>query len=258
MPSNTGKHNKLSQKIFGKTNCLSFDKLRAYSENSLSAEEHWRIENHLVDCDFCHRVVEGIRYTEGKQQLADVAAKVSHAIDEQFSNSGNKAWLKYATAAVLLIGLAGSIFYMVIQPPTPEQLFAEYFEPFPNLVPLPRKEGSGQPLQQAMQAYELERYDRAVEILRSIVATEPASMAAHFYLGVTLLKIDDSQRAIAHLLQVVEESTNSYVDYARWYLALGYLKQKDLSHTKSVLEKFAPKDSAYFQRRKELLKALDY
>lgn len=259
MPNKFHKQDKLSKKIFGSTDCISFAELLAYSEDKLSPQDRYRLEKHLVDCDFCYKVLGGLKQTGRQDELKHISKEINANIAKQFSNQPHRNWRKYAAAASVLLALAvGSILYTISQPSGSEQLFAEFFEPFPNIVPLIRKLEQQDLLKQAMQAYELKNYQMAAEILQSLVAAEHTNMTAHFYLGVTLLSLDDdTQVAINYFQQVIVEGNNKFVDYAQWYLALGYLKQDEPARTKRILEKLMTDNTDYIERGEQLLRALD-
>ena len=259
MPNKFHKQDKLSKKIFGSTDCISFAELLAYSEDKLSPQDRYRVEKHLVDCDFCYKVLEGLKQTRGKDELKHIAKEINGNIAKQFSNQTHRNWRIYAVSASVLLALAvGSILYTISQPSGSEQLFAEFFEPFPNIVPLIRKLEQPDLLKQAMQAYELKNYQMAAEMLQSLVVAEHTNMTAHFYLGVTLLSLDDdTQVAINYFQQVIVEGNNKFVDYAQWYLALGYLKQDEPARTKRILEKLMTDNTDYIERGEQLLRALD-
>ncbi len=259
MPNKFHKRGNFSKRMFGSTDCISFAELLAYSEDKLSPQDCYRVEKHLVDCDFCYKALEGLKQTRRKDELKHIAKEINGNIAKQFSNQTHRNWRIYAVSASVLLALAvGSILYTISQPSGSEQLFAEFFEPFPNIVPLIRKLEQQDLLKQAMQAYELKNYQMAAEILQSLVAAEHTNMTAYFYLGVTLLSIDDdTQVAINYFQQVITEGNNKFVDYAQWYLALGYLKHNEPARAKQILEKLRTESTDYAARSEQLLRALD-
>ena len=144
--STTQKNNCLSvSDIFSNTLCLTLDQLTAYVEDRLSAHERHKVEKHLIDCELCSDAVEGMTLAADSVNIKRTVNSLKSDLRARLhprpvsSSPGRKTWrmVTVPVAAVLLVCVI-SVFYSVLKRPSADALFSQYFEPYPNTVPLMR------------------------------------------------------------------------------------------------------------------------
>lgn len=244
--------------IFASSECLTLDQLTAYVENNLPKAERFRVEKHLVDCELCSDAVEGLASSSDLGVERRIIYALSRKIRKQFAKAPalqKTARLYYAIAAVIIFGII-ALPFLFTRSQLHESLFVEYFEPFPNTVPIVRGQEADSLLQQAMIAYEKESYTEASKHLQNFLASAPESVVAHFYLGNVLLQIDQPALAIPHFQKVLRQKDFQLSEHAEWYLGLAYLKLQDVEHAKVIFEEINARNGIYQKQSAELFDRL--
>ncbi|WP_452598589.1 hypothetical protein, partial [Pontimicrobium sp. MEBiC01747] len=109
-----------------------------------------------------NKVIESLEKDELKAQLKKLENKTKQ--------NNLKKWL-VAASVIIFLGL-GSSYYFIEKQDTSATLYATYFDVYPNvLAPVVRGEEELQPLSKAMLAYENGQYDKALELLETILVT---------------------------------------------------------------------------------------
>ncbi|HLV39967.1 hypothetical protein [Xanthomarina sp.] len=165
---------------------------------------------------------------EFKKQLARFEAEFIKAEKSPVSK-----WLRplISVAAVLLIALSLQIFYN--RPLNEDKLFLNYFEPSKNVsAPIVRAEKDKTTTNQAFLAYSESNYNQAIPLFeKAFKDTENSELL--FYEGNALLATDQTEKAIEKLEEHLTYS-DVLTNRTYWYLALAYLKSKNLE--KATLE----------------------
>ncbi|MCF8298500.1 MAG: hypothetical protein K9J13_13210 [Saprospiraceae bacterium] len=109
--------NKL-HKIFSETGCLSDEVLHKYLMNELSKEEKHLVEKHLVDCEICSDVLEGMSLVGDYKSVATIITDINSDIKSYIEKPKPKSrviklnsWIPYVAAAAILLFII-SIFYL--------------------------------------------------------------------------------------------------------------------------------------------------
>ena len=244
--------------IFCRTNCLSLEQLIGYAEDRISPLERHSVEKHLIDCELCSEALDGVIASADKVKIHEAVDSLGKEIHARLSRSAIRRhnWKAYySLAAVLIIGIA-TVFYAFLRKPAHEALFHQYFQPYPNTIPLVRSQARIGNLELAMMEYEAENYQASLNILQEIIREEPENITACFYAGIVNLCLNDPRPAITRFQKILNEEKNDFMDHARWYLGLSYLKNKDKEQAKSIFRDIATTDGLYTNRSKELLNTL--
>lgn len=165
--------------------------------------------------------------------------------------------MRYLAAAgvALLVGLG--IFWAirtVLQPPTPEAVYAMYYEPYP--APTLVRDDLTTPLTQKEKGFEwfnAKEFDSAQVYLEPTLLADSADMEVKFFLALCKLEQGEPAAAIAGLEQVIEKQNNVYVIQARWYTALCWLKLEEPANARPILEQLEKEQGKYGKLAKEAL-----
>jgi tetratricopeptide (TPR) repeat protein len=239
--------------------CPNLDQLMEYAEDRLSSRERFRIENHLVDCEFCSEALEGFMISGDRNNIRkDIKAlnkEIHRTVTARMTHNPN--WLVYYSIAALFLLFFVSIFYFIDRPPSYGHLYAEYFKPYPNTIPTVRGEESAGSLESAMAEYENEQYKESLSILQYLLKSEPANDTASFYAGISSLCLNDPQTAVVYLQTVASNRKSDFIDQAGWYLGLAFLKENNIQAAKICFEKLSSNNGNFKGRSTELLHRLE-
>lgn len=268
--------------------CLTFEQMLGYVEKTLSPAQRAEIEKHLTACEFCSEALEGFaafpekaklrpmveslneqiqaRYaveteTEARpslvERLQSVAASIRNGIEtviEALATPRQNLRLAYVVATFFLVGIV-SVLYLGRETAN-EKLFAEYYQPYPNIASSVRGELSEGKLQGALQQYDAGDFNAALKLLQEILAAEPENTMANFYAGVCYLKLEKPSLAIAGLQKVIAANDARLAEPAEWYLALAYVQENDLLNARATLNEIIAESGAYKEQAVKLLEHL--
>jgi len=189
----------------------------------------------------------------------DLKSKLVSLEAEKFpkdQKSSNLKWWRYAAAAILIIGLSlfGALF--MGDQSTPEELYAENFEPYRNIIaPVVRGENIEGLLEKSFALYERGNYNQAEQDFKTLYeATGDRYLL--FYRGNALLALGHTEEAIT-IFKSHQETQDNFYYKSRWYLALAYLKMDKKSEAVSILEEIVTNNSYNADKAEDLLKELE-
>lgn len=142
-------------------------------------------------------------------------------------------------------------------PSTPEKIFSSYYEPFSALSPITRGANSQKEISfmEALGSYKSGDYKKAESDFSSVVAGDPSSGAASFYLGLSALALGDSQNAINYLSSEAVQMSEYNKD-AQWYLGMAYLKKGDSKKASACFRNLSDKKGFYAEPSRKILRRL--
>jgi predicted Zn-dependent protease len=106
---------------------------------------------------------------------------------------------------------------------------------------------------EAMQAYAERRFERAADVLRRFVTSEPDDPAANFYLAVSLMMTDDVGEAEDRLGVVLQAGETPFEAAARFVLAKARIRNGDLASAERELVRLPQGTDSYARSAAELL-----
>ena len=185
-----------------------------------------------------------------KAMIADFEAE-HQSKKSLFFNS--KVWLVAASIAVLI-----AVFYVFNLPQTynTQELFAENFKPYRNVVqPIVRSADQQDLSTKAFSYYEKREYEMALTLFEELYK-ETKTPHYLFYKANTLLQLNRPKDAIndleAHL-----KTSDKLVQKTNWYLAMAYLKLDDVANAKKSLKKVIAENAYNAKKAKTLLAKLE-
>ena len=97
------------------TECLNNTQWEAYSQGKLAAQEHALMQSHMLTCELCADIKEGIDAMANPDQLVHIVGKLNTAIDKQLATKKARIlpiyyWL--SAAAILLVSLSVLFFQL--------------------------------------------------------------------------------------------------------------------------------------------------
>jgi len=245
--------------IFESSPCLTLDQLNAYIESKLSEPERFEVEKHLVDCALCSDALEGMALSSDKGKVEQTVKSINKDIRNNFSLRHEKKRHRkvyHATAAALLIAIISFLYVLNNRAPS-TSVYAKFFKPYPNTIPLTRGEASDAlVVKSAMIEYEAGNYKGTLKILQAILDTEGNNIMACFYSGIANLCLDNPKQAIFYFQKVIQ-GQGDFIEQSEWYLGLAYLKNRDMEKSKTILKKIIANSSKYKEQSESLLDSLN-
>lgn len=154
----------------------------------------------------------------------------------------------YYAAAIILVAL-------FIWAPWNKNQYNEFFEA--KMVSVEER-GDGDNLnllKEATTAFNKHQFESAKEKLKILLSADQDNDMLKYYYGISLMQTDDLETS-RQFLEQVYNGESVFKDEAAYYLALGYLKQKDKIEAKAWLLK-VDKDAEIYKKSEQLLKEID-
>ena len=235
--------------------------IEAYFTGTLTAVQQEQLKRLLqydvafaAQFDFEKEARDAVIYNE-RQQLKERF----RTLDKQGAKPSRKlvAWWYAAASILVLIGVAW--FFWDRQPEaTPEKLYAQYMEPYPNMVtPQVRGDAPASGIQsEALALYDRQAYAQAALLLKQAYDEQPNDQNA-FYLAICKLMLQKPEETI-RLLETRSWDEAAYFSPAvvNWYLGLAYLQLGDSAQALPRFKFVAGSDDSLSNEASEIMKAL--
>lgn len=233
--------------------------LEQYLAGTLEAGERARLEARLgqepelvKELHELQTLIDGI----GKAGRTDVLTSLRElewtlpALESQVVPFWGSAWVRVA-ASVSVLAVCAYLFWP--RPEDPQRLFAQYFEPYPNVImPTVRGDVDTTLLERAYRAYDHGKFDDAIDFFRRAGQDDAA---VYLYLGNSYLATGDAENAIPLFEKVISEY-DAFDDQAAWYLALGYLKNGNKGEAVKIFARISEGRSSHAASAKKILSDL--
>ncbi len=170
----------------------------------------------------------------GQQHFSSTATPAP-ALTATRSASPGRWWLAAAAvaAAALIVWLAWP------KPELPTRLYAEYRR-FPEAgFTLKGSENAAQSLQSAANFFNQKNYAAALDAFQQYFSTGPDNPEARLFAGLCQLELGKTGEAES-TFATLRGSSNAWADEAAWYLALTYLRSKNLEQCAAALRYIQP------------------
>ena len=233
------------------------DIVERYLNRQLTEAERDAFELHYLECAECFELLK--TYEGLREALAGEAAGVG-------ATAGTSSWWNHAllgaAAAVLLIALGLWLYGAGLDgPPSgpgPSLVFLAHFEPPSYKPPTLRGtlDAAGRQFQTAMTAYNNGDYSSALGGLEKASRLDASSPGTSFFLGICYLLQNQTDAGVEALRQTTQLGDSPYLEEAHFYLAKGYLQQRDVDAAIPELEKVIALNGALQTEAQALLEAL--
>lgn len=253
-----------------------------YVHRRLSDADRDEFETHFLECEACFERVQNYRVM--RQELAAVPLPAVASPPPTSLGLTIRAWLAVSAASAVMLAVVAALLTRTTPSPPPgavadsepsrsappavvapaesrAELVAQLarFDPPAYLPPnLRGVEGdSARAFRAAMERYRSGDYAAAAQALRAIVGTQPVSVDALFYLGVSDLqegRVDDAVSALARVLQT---SDPLYEEDALYLSAKAALKRGDVPAARMALQRVVALDGDRANEARQLVAAID-
>ena len=192
-----------------------------------------------------------------REQLNEIAEVSSSRSDSGLFTiiKHSKKWVA-AAAITLLLALGGSTYLITNQPVSNEKVFNEYYKPYKVTISYRSADNElNNMLTSAFQAYKDQNFTQALALFQKVL-NKREDIAARMYSGISYIELEEYRKANKSFRKVLDGGDNLFLDQAKWYLAMCYLKVGNLDKAKHWLNNLKSTSNFYKERANEVLSEL--
>lgn len=160
-----------------------------------------------------------------------------------------------------LIGMAAAVAFIIVayfsirkDPLSPEALYAQYYEVYPNVeAPVSRSENVDE---NPYAYYERGDYITALKLFTDLRTSDPENSALLFYSGICQLELGQPGKSIELFDQVINLESAKYLRPAIWYQSLAYLHMGNIEKATVIFDQLKQGDDVYSRKAKNLFENL--
>jgi anti-sigma-K factor RskA len=155
-------------------------------------------------------------------------------------------WNRWMAIAAVMIGVAAVIWLIRPQNKLDYARFAQH-----SPLAIVERGSTDNNAAQAQSTFNQGQYERALPLLDQVIAAQPGLTVAQLYKGICLIELNRAAEA-RQILEPIADGATALKNEGLWYVALSYLKEKDLNACRNTLQRMPPDDPRYEQARKIL------
>ncbi|MEO1053144.1 MAG: hypothetical protein AAFX87_21105 [Bacteroidota bacterium] len=220
-----------------------YDQIERYVLDLMPDQEKLEFEVSLTRDEQLRQDMEDVRLLIRAAESKSMANELDAMHEELFGENEQeqrtfRIW-PYVSAIAAGIALILVVRFFIIPTTTSsEDLYASYFEPFPNYITL-RQSDQTAAWKDGFTAYDENRFSDAIRILSSAEVPPETRQDADFYIAIAHLSQHQSKEAIAIFTSKLS-GNEKYREQINWYLALAYLKEGLTDKAISYFSRIAP------------------
>ena len=206
-------------------------------------------------------IINGISTFDSHAMREEVAQWEEEIRNEQQTETPvvpfGSTWKKYwVAAAVVACIIAAYVFLGRGTQNSNQELVAEYFVPYDDVISVREGETDSELLMAAMESYTAGKWTEAISLFQSCLEKNPDNLDATFYLGIAYLANQDPTQA-ANVLERIRTGDHRYHDHVLWYLALAKIASNHITEARAILRDIQSQPSHDFKNQAdELMKEL--
>lgn len=239
--------------------------IKKYLANELSPIERNAFEQEMENDPFLKESIEGWLQDETQiplDKINTIENDLHNSIDNSIISSKKKKntfinVVKLAVAACIISIISLTVYrtFFTSKNVDEQKIYANYFKPLTNTDVIVRGENDTTIETKAAAAYEKEDYFEAVNVYQKIVANNPDNVKNNLFLGISFLATNQPKKAIEIFNNIIQSEEFHYD--IRWYLALAYIKNKELQNATTILKTLTKEENYYQKDAVEILNEID-
>jgi tetratricopeptide (TPR) repeat protein len=224
----------------------------------------------MIDNSFLNDAIEGLQEWEilsttpmGELEN-DLDTRIDDAVNDKSHEIKTVARMPIFKIIAVAAGIIGILFLTLIyihnQRMSTGDLYKQYFKVLTHPDKAVKSEQDTitekDNTLKAVSYYEQENYKEAIYHYKEAIAKDPDNDKNQLFLGISYLADNEPNEAIK-VLFTYDFPKSKYIQDRDWYLALAYLKIKDVPNAKILFEKLSNEDSYYQNLSKDMLQSLN-
>lgn len=242
-------------------NTNDIDLIERYFESSLTDQETARLRDRLQSepelrklFDQEELLVKVIRY-EGARNDLQYLRKLERSLAGNERSFIARHWQYFAAAASIAL-VAVAWFFVPFGNQSPPELYAAYFEPYPNVFePTLRGSTTTGRRAEAFRAYTDGDYQTAATLFGDLLEENP-DPGMLLLLGNANLALDRNEEAKKNFNTLLQDYDDLDMQ-AKWFLSLCHLKAGEVEKAEALLLQLSYTEVDYAVRAKELLRQVN-
>lgn len=246
---------------------MSNELIKKYLANELSNDERYAFELEMENDPFLKDAVDGFEVTNESwttKKLDALEENLHTQIDKKVieTESSKKVFfmqfIRYAAAACIVGIVAFATWRFAFQKTASideQAIYAANFKPLTNPDGIVRGENDSTLESKAANAYEKEDYFGAVNYYEKLVAANPSNAKNNLFLAISFMATNQHKKAI-DLLSKMTSSDEFHFDI-EWYLALAYLKNKDIQNASVHFQNLSKENNYYQPQAKSIFEKIN-
>lgn len=221
------------------------DRVLKYLDGELSENEKQLFEKELKtdnELNELYKVHQEINKYINDREAHTIKAKLAEARIRYDNRELKKKKLKrfYRAAAIfiVLVSVAGIIFWLTNSdtPLTNNELYSQYYTTYSTTIEY-RNDTSvlTGDYYIALSEYDKGAYEQALIYFEEIIQKEQNGSSAQFFAGICCMEMGEFDRAIQYFKATINSNNTLFIDQARWFLALCYVRTGDIEKARSIL-----------------------
>ena len=176
---------------------------------------------------------------------------------KQHINSGNKRYMKYVAVISALILIGSLTFFPGIKQSNDEIISKYYKEYKPQTNLRSSNPGTNNDYVLAVDFYNTHDYKNAALLFRKVLESKPRDMQSEFLYGVAKYEDKEYPDAKQSFDKVIKDNNNLYIETAKWYLALCFIKTNDIDNAIQLLEIIKDEGGIFKNESKKIIRKLN-
>lgn len=234
-----------------------------YLEDEMSVEERKSFDTEVGTNDILKKEFENQKTMNALLDNSDLHSfyetitNIEEEIETEERKRKRRTFIWYASAASIIFILSFTFMLPIMRKPSGSILYAENYEMASSIISDRSVSEKLLPMEKGLLAYDNKNFSLSTEILGDYLQTEPDNMTAQFFLALSYMELEQTEKAIVKLKELIEQESMVYTDQSEWYLSLCYLKTDNIKDAKLMLEMIAGKNHYQKEKAKTILKKLD-
>jgi len=240
--------------------------IERYNADEMNAEEKSWFEKELEGNEKLRREVELRKKTEAilkdrdilalRSKLNSIEKKRMEQTPARRSQAGSRN-LKYAAAAGVFV-VFGTIALLRNGNMSNSEIFDKYYRSYEVTAPS-RSAASGinQDFLLGVEYYRVHDYKSAALYFSKVVEQDSKNMESTLLYGVSSFEVNNYPEAEKSFVKVIDDNDNLFIEEARWYLALCYIKSDDKDSAVKQLSEIRDSKSIYRKEAAKILRKID-
>lgn len=169
--------------------------------------------------------------------------------------SKRKIYYYAAASAALLIATGGLIQRLSAPEMNTSGVFEKYYSPYE--VTVTYRSGNTEMdrlLLNALERYEEKDYEHALVLFEKVLESRQNDMAVNLYSGISYMEEEKFQKATKSFNSIISDKDNLFIEQAKWYLAMCYLRTEKTTKAQEVLREIIKEESYYKNQAARVLK----
>lgn len=165
-------------------------------------------------------------------------------------------YIRYAAVLAGII-LIGSLIFLPVRTLSSDDIMKRYYRAYePPTAQRSAHTAADADFTQALEFYNTHDYNKAAVLFTKVLESKPNDMETVLLNGVSNFEEKKYPEAKQSFGKVIDDQNNLFIDQAKWYLALCYVKTDETAKAKELLKVISREDGIYKKDAAAILKRM--